>query len=192
MIKICNNDAFTTDFSKQLAAASFNTTNINQDLLSLRPFDNQTDPYQVQSTYYNNMKQHGYFFALDAVEMNESLKRSLGPAIDDFLVSCSFVSSNCNKTNDFDTFYDTLLGNCIRFNSGNDMNGQMTPIKQVSNTGVLNGFSIELYLGPASQNENIFSFLNGFNVFITTQDVDLVLTNGVMAPAGWVFFNSLN
>jgi hypothetical protein len=124
MIKVCPITPFTSNYSLQLAQMLFKTTNIDDSILSLNQFSNNTDPYLVQSNFYISRSLLNYVFQTNAVKMNSTYRKKLGPTFDEILISCWSDLSVCNKSNDLDYFYDTIYGNCFKFNSGKNMNGE--------------------------------------------------------------------
>ena len=139
MITFCNNDPFSTAYSKLFIQNYLNTTDINQQILDSGPLNNKTDSYYLQSSFFSNLNYGMYSFLLQSTLMNETEKRKQGNTLDDILISCTFGLNQCDKTEDFEYFYTFLGGNCFRFNSGKNMNGLSTQIKKVSQPGFYNG-----------------------------------------------------
>ena len=124
MIKICPTTPFTSNFSLQLAQRIFNTTNVDELIYSRNRFSNKTDPYLVQSNFYIERVVANYLFQANAFNMNSAYRKLLGPTVDEMLISCWSDLITCNKSNDLGYFYDILYGNCFRFNSGENANGE--------------------------------------------------------------------
>ena len=87
--------------------------------------------------------------------------------VSDFIISCTFNFQSCDLDNDFERFYDYHYGVCFRFNSGRSMNRSRVNQKYTVRNGLYYGLNLELYTIRASQNNNLFSFENGFNIFIS-------------------------
>ena len=65
---------------------------------------------------------------------NEDKKR-LGHLIDDFMIECKFDDVFCNITNDFIWYFDNVYGNCYKYNSGFNSNGQPIELIKSSQPG---------------------------------------------------------
>ena len=88
--------------------------------------------------------------------------------------------------------YDVIYGNCFRYNSGRNMNGEMTQRKQITTNGILNGFQLELFVGKLDENNNLFSIDNGINVFIEQQRIESQSSEGIRIAPGTKTFISLS
>ena len=114
---------------------------------------------------------------------NQSERMKFDHNLEQKLISCVFESNVCDRVNDFEHYHDVYFGNCFKFNSGVGMNGNKVNIRKTTQTGRLDGFAMELFLEPSEN--NLFSFLEGFNIFISPQGYDNVFYDGVYAPAGF-------
>jgi hypothetical protein len=89
----------------------------------------------------------------------------------DVIINCAFGSSEiCNKTNDFELYFDLQYGACLKYNSVKSMNGdQLVDQKKSYSSGLLSGLELELFIGDVDQNENMYSKEHGFVVFVHNQ-----------------------
>ena len=105
--------------------------------------------------------------------------------INDLIIYCTMgYGTKCDLSNDFQAYYDVNYGNCFRFNSGINNNGENVPFKYIKQSGILNAFELELFVGKAKENDNIFSKENGFILFINNQTFDSTLAEGLFISAG--------
>ena len=112
-------------------------------------------------------------------------REKFGPNLNEILIRCKFNSQDCNLTQDFEYFYDVNYGNCFRFNSGRNMIGQQVPLKYVSRTGLTNSLELELFIGKASENNNLFSQENGYIIFINNETLDSTAFEGIQISPGF-------
>ena len=184
MIKICDINPLSKHLHKKVIMDSFERYG-NDDRMKIfehLEFDNSKDPYLIQSSYLRNINFFHYFSMGTSLLKKQPEKMDLDYKINETLISCLFGSKICDKTTDFEYYYDPYFGNCFKFNSGQNMNGLRVRRRYTSQTGRLNGLNIELSL---SNNDKPFSFLKGFSIFITPQGVDEPFTEGVYAPPGY-------
>ena len=100
------------------------------------------------------------------------------------MISCLFSLTECDLSKDFEYYYDTYYGNCYRYNSGRNMNGEATDRKQITTNGMLNGLQLELYVGKLEENDDLFSFDNGLNLFIEYERVESQSVEGIRISPG--------
>ena len=97
--------------------------------------------------------------------------------ISTFLLSCIFSAKNC--FNEFEYFYDFYYGNCYTFNSAK--------AKYSTQTGVFNGFQLQLYIDDTSSVNTIFSIENGFKIFINRHKNNFnLMTEGIQIAPGFM------
>ena len=104
-----------------------------------------SDDYENLTTYMKILKQQ-YKLRLLFNNNNDTLFQIFYDNswwIKDMLVSCYFNNKKCT-INDFITFFDPYYGWCFSFNSNITVN---KTFKTTSLPGVLNGLSLELFLG---------------------------------------------
>jgi hypothetical protein len=168
-VMICNQNLFTTNYSKQTV---MNILNVSETQLSARldlPFDNQTDTYNTQSQNFYARYSTSYLVKIAVKTMNDSQRRLFGSELDKILVACNFATQMCNKT-EFEYFYNFNYGNCYKFNSGKDMHGNSIDIKTLSNPGKDFGLKMILFAGNSALDP--FSRFDGFNVFVGDKDYE--------------------
>jgi hypothetical protein len=68
----------------------------------------------------------------------------------------------------FDKLKDYNYGNCYRFNSGKDQDGQKLDLKVSKQAGKFNGLKIILFL-PNNDVVQTFSLSNGLHIMINNQ-----------------------
>lgn len=86
-----------------------------------------------------NQKILNYLFSRILVSHNsknskitdEELK-SFGLPFEKFFISCLYDLQDCNE-NEWIWYYDLYYGNCFRFNTGYDTNGNQIPLKKPTN-----------------------------------------------------------
>jgi hypothetical protein len=85
---------------------------------------------------------------------------------------------------DFSWSYSLNYGNCFRFNSLNDSNGNKLPIKKVIKDGINSELELVLYLKDQSNIPNLQED-RGFRVFIENQShVPSTFDNGILVKTG--------
>jgi len=91
-------------------------------------------------------------------------RKKLGFNIQSFML-CMFDEIQCIIASEIQWYYDVLLGNCFRFNSGFNISGHSIPLKQTINPGINNGLNLYLMLEyPANKYSHAPS--EGLRVFI--------------------------
>ncbi len=70
-----------------------------------------------------------YFFSsrLNTPSVSNQRKQSMGSSLDEFVISCRFNTQPCDMSL-FSWYFDSYYGNCFRFNSGNNSQGQQVNI----------------------------------------------------------------
>ena len=56
----------------------------------------------------------------------------------------TFQSKEVNYERDFENYTDPMFGKCLRFNSGQSMNGKQVPFKTVNSRGVINSLFLQI------------------------------------------------
>jgi amiloride-sensitive sodium channel subunit beta len=133
-----------------------------------------------------------YISLVNVKNLNDTIQKKFGKKLDYILIICIFNFDECNLTQDFEYYYDFWYGNCFRYNSGRNMNGENTPRKQISVNGISNGFELELFIGRVDQNNYIFSIDNGINLFIENEIVGSESTDGIRISPGTKNYISLS
>ena len=104
--------------------------------------------------------------ALTLVKLNDlyTMNKIDRATVNQTVISCSFSSKFCNLTQDFEYFYDVNYGQCFKFNSGGSNKRKYT-----YQNGLSNALILELYVGSADQNDNMFSMSQGMNIFLNNK-----------------------
>ena len=181
IVSICDSVPFTTEY-----ATEFISKRIKFNLTS--DFNFSKSQNGLKYDYYTKR----YISLIHARIQNETVRKQLGRKLDYILITCYFNAFECNLSQDFEYYYDFLYGNCFRYNSGRNMNGETTSPKQISNTGISNGFQIELFIGRVDQNNNLFSIDNGINLFIEHERIDSQSSEGIRISPGTRNYISLS
>jgi hypothetical protein len=90
-------------------------------------------------------------------------RRKLGLNIESFMF-CFYDEAKC-LISETQWYFDPVLGNCYRFNSGFGSTGHSIPLKETIKPGVTNGLIIYIYLENAA-NKYSFASSEGLRVFI--------------------------
>ena len=64
------------------------------------------------------------------------------------------------------------------------MNGTKTQLKNVYLSGLMNSFELELFIGSAGLNDNLFSKENGFLIFVNNATFDSIDSEGIQISPG--------
>ena len=158
MITICNLNPFTTEYSNEFIRSYLNTSNPD--------FEN------------------GFFMSYSIfkhIEKNLTDPYLFGRRIDELIIDCSYGSIKCDLKEDFQHYYDLRLGNCYRFNSGKNMNGEK--VEQKYANALSNQLNFQLWIGSAQNNNNMFSVDNG--LIIDISDSENSFSNSVLISPGY-------
>ena len=106
---------------------------------------------------------------MNVLTTNDSFRQSFSRRLNESILTCTFNLVKCDLLKDFDWYYDSLLGNCYRFNSiiGNASYKQL---KSNSISGQLNGLQMEIYLGNLDITLPII-FKNGLRVIVHNNSI---------------------
>ena len=124
------------------------------------------------------------------ITKNLTDKYLFGKRIDELIVNCRFGMNECNLTQDFESYYDFNYGNCFRFNSGKNMNGQKIEKKYA--TALFGSLDLQFWTGSAQNNYNLLSIDNGLVIFISNETVNSAFTNGINISPGYTTKISLD
>ena len=168
-VMICDQNFFTTNYSKQIISKMLNMSETQLSNLLDMPFDNQTDAYDIQCQNFKARYFNSYLLKIAVKNMNDSQRRLFSRELDNILVSCHLTAEKCNKS-EFEYFYSFNGGNCFKFNSGKDILGQSIDVKTLSSPGKDYGLKMILFVGNSSNDP--FSRFEGFNVYVADKDYD--------------------
>ncbi|XP_066274107.1 amiloride-sensitive sodium channel subunit alpha-like [Branchiostoma lanceolatum] len=134
---------------------------------------------------YDYEAHHGDFETLNSfmgllVQLNESMRYSLGHQARDLIQECQFDGRPCSHRN-FTKFLDSAYGNCFTFNKE-----QGTPIETSTSAGPLHGLSLILYIEQEDYIPTITEKA-GVRVVIHSNDVfPFPESEGFDAPPGFL------
>lgn len=139
-ISICNVNYFTTD--EALAYLKQVGSNLNYPDI----FDDNVSN-SLNSSY---LKQTGLLYFLNGLgntqKLNDTAKQALGYRLEDFMLDCQFIYQTCDLTK-FEWFSHYYYGNCFKFNSGFDSNGNRTEVEVISRSSNFEGLSLSMFAG---------------------------------------------
>ena len=125
-------------------------------------------------------------FAFESVKSKLFDKYFISKKLDDIIINCKYGAQKCDLNKDFEAYYDINYGVCFRFNSGKSMNNTHVNQNYAYISGIENGLDLELYIGSAIQNDNLYSIDNGFIIFITSESIDSNYVNDAISiPTGY-------
>ncbi|CAF0860551.1 unnamed protein product [Brachionus calyciflorus] len=162
-VTICNANLFTTslaiDYSTSLLA------NISVTDISNSTFLSQNFPSASYQLYYSYIMGRYYVGSnLKSHLFSDEIKKQFGLSFNQMFISCFFSTVDC-KESDWIWFYDSIYGNCFRFNTGINSNNERIDIKNISLPGKYNGLVLELFVG-VPDDQMSFSIYTGAHIFI--------------------------
>jgi hypothetical protein len=90
-------------------------------------------------------------------------KKRLGHSLQDFLVECKFDDVFCNMTEDFVWYFDSLYGNCFKYNTGRNPKGETIDLKKSIHPGKFySGLKLTLFESMPKNLKRISYSGNGF------------------------------
>lgn len=170
ILTICNINFLSTQYGAQFAQQIISTY--------LNNSNNNNNSTTIINELSKNVFLQKSIIQANAKVQNESKQRKFGlfgsPASES-IITCLFDGSPCNLKTDFDWYFDSKYGNCLKFNSNQN--------KRVSQTGSKNGLYIELYIGD---DDELVSFTRnrGIHLFITNNTFIEPNTDGIDLPPG--------
>jgi hypothetical protein len=136
IVKICDVNSFSTEYAKRVINEHFNASGIQN------PFDatNSNKKYMRSAiNFLRDLLKH------KIIRLSQSEKKKLGMDFSELLVSCNFGNEECTAAN-FTWKYDNTDGNCYIFNSGVSSNGSKISTLSSTQSGISNGFRLEVLL----------------------------------------------
>ena len=128
------------------------------------------------------------FKSVKALASDHENRTLFGKKLNEFLVNCYIkVNQNCNNESLFEHYYDVNYGNCYRYNSGRNRDGNTLNIEYIYQNGVQTALELELLIGKSSINNNMFSIENGFMIFISDEPVDSTSHQGIKISPGFSY-----
>jgi acid-sensing ion channel 1 len=98
------------------------------------PLDKIMDQYEYLQSYVG--------ISLYSPKYNDTFRASMGFSLDEFVIRCSFKGLLCNNSLHWMWYFDSMYGNCFRFNGGVDASGACVPILKSTKAGRWNGLSL--------------------------------------------------
>lgn len=177
VVSICNLNPFITQKANEFILDYFNS-NYNQTFENL---DQILDKISILNPDFEYLMQQ----VADPSFPNEN-KKLFGHSLEQSVINCRFNRSKCNLT-EFEWFYSPAYGNCFRFNSGFDKNGQKIPLKYSYSAGIESGLNLELFIGPENKTNPLFTYWehSGIKVNIFDQTYLTSYEEGIEAPSGF-------
>jgi hypothetical protein len=117
------------------------------------------------------------------IQETDELRKSFSIPLNKMLISCDFNGFACSSA-DFEWYFDAVLGNCYRFNSGINSTGHVVPEKTVSNTGLLGSLVLELVMPKPIPKFYSFAKSLGAQVFIHNRTIIPSAYQGFAVPIG--------
>ena len=150
---------------------SNDTTDITRGILQSQKPRNDSGPPPISYLPSNKNSRIASMESFYVVQSNlylanETFKKSISYSLNELVLSCRFGQQDCDLSK-FDWYYDKLLGNCYRFNSVLMKNKD--PLR-VSQSGVLNGLQMELFLG-LEEKMAPWLFTSGMRIFVHNASV---------------------
>ena len=160
VITICNTNIFSTEYSSRFITSLLNSSDddFNKDFMI---------KYLV-NYYIAHNKTHSLLF---------------GKKIDETIINCWYGLNKCDLNEDFDHYFDFNYGNCYRFNSGKNMNGEQVTQKYAN--ALFGYLDVHLWIGSAENNYNMFSKENGLILFISNETVNTAVVSGIPISPGF-------
>jgi hypothetical protein len=141
-ITICNKDPFVTK-------------NANDYLYNYLVSKNVTnfDELDNDKTNFDDVEKYYYEALRTVFASTESKKRKLGLSLNQMIMKCKFNGKDCDIRNDFVWLWIPEYGNCFRFNSGLNSNGQTMPIKEINTSSKKKSLELQLFIGFKNESE---------------------------------------
>ena len=89
----------------------------------------------------------GIFCQLMAFNLSQKINQTLGLKLKELIIDCNFNQKSCDFENDFVEVYYFLYGQCFRFNSGKNSDGNQMALKTITDIGMSNGLHLKVFTG---------------------------------------------
>ena len=184
-ISICNINPFVTN-----EAFKFLEDSLKQSHVDYLP--DMSSGQQPQSTFKVAMMgpfweymsiRYGLQLRAKNPEVSDKQKRAFGHRFDDMFIICVFRALECDKQL-FKWYYDTLNGNCYRFNSGiSGVDGKKLKILSTTQPGNSEGLQLMMYVG-VPDHPLTFSIKKGAHIAIHNSSMEPSTLEGIELPVG--------
>jgi hypothetical protein len=123
-----------------------------------------------------------------AIAYDHENRTLLGKKFNEFVINCAIkINKSCKNESLFEHYYDVNHGNCLRYNSGRNTDGNKLEIEYIFQNGIQSAFELEILIGKTSMNKNMFSIENGFIIFISDEPVDSTTHQGIKISPGFSY-----
>jgi hypothetical protein len=178
-ITVCNKNLFTTHEAQML----------------IDEIERENPKYALEEFFsYANFSKKGLFSVYKTMirmiaqgislsdKFNDEKRKKLGHSFEKFIYTCRYLDLDCNL-NDFEWYYDWLYGNCYRFNTGKNSNGDAIPFKKSTRVGKYTGLQMLLYVGIAPELD-LEEMSIGAHLFIGNSTYPLISLEGIDLSSG--------
>jgi hypothetical protein len=174
-VTLCHLNPYQTDY----AIAYLQQAITQQTSYSSLPniFDNATLKHLSASVIANVENLYGLYGNKYAATLNSTEKKKLSYDIKDFMLSCQFVGFDCNMSQ-FEWFYHSTYGNCYKFNSGVDSQGQAIHLKSIATSSVNLALTMDMFFGLPDE-LRVMSSGDGMAIFIHNSSVSPLNVNPI-------------
>lgn len=184
-ISLCNVNPFVTEEAFDFLDNLLKKNNISYlpDIFMIQE-TSTNDEYDLYGPFWNYMS-NKYWLSLRAKnpDVPDEKKKSFGHPIKEFIILCFFQTKQCKKEL-LSWYFDSVYGNCYRFNSGiSSIDGSKLEILKTSQPGNAEGFQIFLYVG-VPDHPLTFSFKTGAHIAIHNASVRPTEVEGIDLPVG--------
>ena len=133
---------------------------------------------------FNYIYSARYFAALNAKNssFNDTVKKSFAVPFNQFVLSCFFAGVECTE-NDFIWTYNLIYGNCYRFNTGRDRNGNKKDLLITSKPGPIDGLVLQLNVAVPYSVYTV-GFSQAAHVFVHNDTIDPTRFEGIDVSPG--------
>jgi hypothetical protein len=182
-LTLCNVNPFVTNYSLEFFQKNWLHSSA-KDEYYLEKLNISADAYEFER------KTKAFYLLLFKAQssvLNNTERQKLGYSFRETFLSCQFDQIECNESH-FEWYYDVMLGNCFRFNTGKTLNGGETPLKTSSMSGSKHGLELQMFVGTefnTSSDVLIPEFKqNGVQIMITDNQALPSFDEGFQLPAG--------
>ena len=172
-VTICNINPFFTQESIEFVKSILEINNITE--MSNADFDPAFQD-QYSKLYFNN-NIFRYMSTITSKSITNENKEKFFVPFNKMFISCIYKFRPCNES-DWTWFYDSLYGNCYRFNS------VQSEIKNSNQGGKFNGLMIEMFVGIPEKIETL-SISTGAHVYINDNSVKPIIEEGIDIAPGY-------
>jgi hypothetical protein len=154
-VTICNYNYFATRKAADNYVLSSVRKRYGRNVSTLSHLFNLTDAEEFRA-FMNKLRVRTL-----ASDFNKTLRKTFGLTLNEMIIKCTFNQEACNLTSDFVEYFDSVFGNCFRFNSG----ANQMPVRKTKRTGRNYGLTLYLFTGivPHTDPARVFSINDEFS-----------------------------